>query len=126
MTALTVQSVCLGEKDFQKISDIVYEHCGINLYKDKKELIRTRVAKRLRLGNFKTSSEYIKYVLDDKTGKEFSLPIVRSTQNMKVNHWSTYSGKRAVSLRHTRHSSTGCWKQRQMPPWSCSACVRKI
>jgi len=82
MTASTIQRVCLGEKDFQKISDIVYEHCGINLYKDKKELIRTRVSKRLRLGNFKTFSEYIKYVLDDKTGSEFSLLIDSLSTNL--------------------------------------------
>ncbi len=82
MTALTVQSVYLGEKDFQKVSDIVCEHCGINLYKDKRELIRARVTKRLRLGNFKTFSEYIKYVLDDKTGKEFSLLIDSLSTNL--------------------------------------------
>ena len=82
MTALTVQNAYLSEKDFQKISDIVYEHCGINLYKDKKDLIRSRVAKRLRLGNFKTFSEYIKYVLDDKTGREFSLLIDLLSTNL--------------------------------------------
>jgi chemotaxis protein methyltransferase CheR len=82
MTALAVQNVDLTEKDFHKISDIVYEHCGINLYKDKKELIRARVVKRLRLGNFKTFSEYIKYVLEDKTGKEFSLLIDSLSTNL--------------------------------------------
>ncbi len=82
MTALTVQTVDLSEKDFHKISDIVYEHCGINLYKDKKELIRARLAKRLHLGNFKTFSEYIKYVLADKTGREFSILIDSLSTNL--------------------------------------------
>jgi len=82
MTPLTAQTVDLTEKDFHKISDIVYEHCGINLYKDKKELIRARVAKRFRLGNFKTFSEYIKYVLEDKTGKEFSILIDSLSTNL--------------------------------------------
>jgi len=72
MTASTVQSVVLGEKDFSKIINIVYEHCGINLREGKKELVRARLAKRLRSGNFKTFSEYINYVLEDGTGKEFS------------------------------------------------------
>jgi len=82
MTALTVQSADLSEKDFHKIGDIVYEHCGINLHKDKKELIRARVSKRFRLGNFKTFSEYIKYVLEDKTGKEFSILIDSLSTNL--------------------------------------------
>ena len=82
MTTLTVQNLDLSEKDVRKISDIVYEHCGINLYKDKKELIRARVAKRLRLGNYKTFSEYIKYVREDKTGKEFSLLIDSLSTNL--------------------------------------------
>ena len=82
MTPLTTQSIDLTEKDFHKISDIVYEHCGINLYRDKKELIRARVAKRLRLGNFKTFSEYIKYVLADKTGREFSILIDSLSTNL--------------------------------------------
>jgi len=82
MTALTVQSVELSEEDFQKISDIVYKYCGINLCKDKKALIRARVSKRLRLGNFKTFSEYVKYVLDDKTGREFSLLIDSLSTNL--------------------------------------------
>ncbi|MHC4104768.1 MAG: protein-glutamate O-methyltransferase CheR, partial [Planctomycetota bacterium] len=82
MTPLTTQTADLSEKDFLKISKIVYEHCGINLYKDKKELVRARVAKRLRLGNFKTFSGYIKYVLADKTGKEFSILIDSLSTNL--------------------------------------------
>jgi chemotaxis protein methyltransferase CheR len=82
MTALTGQSIDLSEKDLHKISDMVYEHCGINLYKDKKELIRARVAKRVRSGNFKTFSQYIKYVLEDKTGKEFSVLIDSLSTNL--------------------------------------------
>lgn len=82
MAALTVQRVVLSEEDFRKISDIVYEHCGINLHDGKKELVRARVAKRLRSGNFKTFSEYIKYVLQDKTRTEFSILIDSLSTNL--------------------------------------------
>jgi chemotaxis protein methyltransferase CheR len=82
MAALTVQHAVLTEEDFRKISDIVYEHCGINLHNGKKELVRARVAKRLRSGNFKTFSEYIKYVLQDKTGTEFSILIDSLSTNL--------------------------------------------
>jgi chemotaxis protein methyltransferase CheR len=72
METLIVQSFVLTDRDFHKISKLVYEHCGINLRDDKKELVRARLAKRLRKGNFNSFSDYMKHVLDDKTGREFS------------------------------------------------------
>ena len=47
MTTPVIQEAALGEKEFCLISDLVYEHCGINLHDGKKELVRARLAKRL-------------------------------------------------------------------------------
>ena len=82
METLTAQSIVLSESDFRKISNMVYEHCGINLHAGKKELVRARLAKRLRLGNFKTFPEYMNHVLKDKTGQEFSLLIDSLSTNL--------------------------------------------
>jgi len=82
METLTLDALVLTERDFRKISDLVYEHCGINLHDGKKELVRARLAKRLRLGNFKTFPEYIKHVLADKSGKEFSILIDSLSTNL--------------------------------------------
>jgi len=82
MATLTIDTVVLTERDFRKISDLVYEHCGINLHEGKKELVRARLAKRLRLGDFKTFPEYIKHVLADKSGKEFSILIDSLSTNL--------------------------------------------
>ncbi len=82
METLTINNVVLTEKDFLKISNLVYEHCGINLHSGKKELVRARLAKRLRVGNFKTFPEYMKHVLADKTGKEFSILIDSLSTNL--------------------------------------------
>jgi chemotaxis protein methyltransferase CheR len=79
---LTVQNVVLTDRDFHKISDLVYEHCGINLHAGKKELVRARLAKRLRQGNFRTFSEYMRHVLEDTTGKEFSVLIDSLSTNL--------------------------------------------
>ena len=73
MAGLMIQEVVLGDREFRLISDLVYEHCGINLHDGKKELVRARLAKRLREGNFRTFSEYIRYVLEDPTGGEFAI-----------------------------------------------------
>lgn len=82
METLTLQSINLTETDFQKISKMVYDHCGINLHAGKKELVRARLAKRLRLGKFKTFPEYMKHVLEDGTGTEFSILIDSLSTNL--------------------------------------------
>jgi len=82
MNGSVVQEVVLGEREFRRISDLVYEHCGINLHAGKKELVRARLAKRLREGNFRTFSEYIRHVLDDPTGREFSILVDSLSTNL--------------------------------------------
>lgn len=79
---LTLNELVLTEKDFYNISQMVYNHCGINLHDGKKELVRARLAKRLRLGKFKTFPEYLDYVLADKTGMEFSILIDSLSTNL--------------------------------------------
>lgn len=82
MQPLTIHDIVLSEKDFCKISQLVYDHCGINLHDGKKELVRARLAKRLRLGKFRTFPEYMKHVLEDKTGMEFSILIDSLSTNL--------------------------------------------
>jgi chemotaxis protein methyltransferase CheR len=82
MAGLMLQEIVLGEREFRLISDLVYEHCGINLHDGKKELVRARLAKRLREGNFRTFSEYIRYVLDDPTGGEFAVLVDSLSTNL--------------------------------------------
>jgi len=79
---LTIENLVLTDKDFRKISDMVYEHCGINLHESKKELVRARLAKRLRVGGFRTFHEYMNHVHEDKTGKEFSILIDSLSTNL--------------------------------------------
>jgi len=82
MKTPVVQDVALSETDFRRISELVYEHCGINLHDGKKELVRARLAKRLREGRFRTFSEYIQHVLDDPTGREFSVLVDSLSTNL--------------------------------------------
>jgi chemotaxis protein methyltransferase CheR len=79
---LALQEVVLGEEEFRRISDLVYEHCGINLHDGKKELVRSRLAKRLHQGRFTSFSQYIQHVLEDPTGKEFSILIDSLSTNL--------------------------------------------
>jgi chemotaxis protein methyltransferase CheR len=52
----------LQDIDFERISRLVYDHCGINLHDGKKELVKARLSKRLREGDFKSFGDYYRYV----------------------------------------------------------------
>ena len=52
----------LRDSDFEKISRLVYEQCGIHLHEGKRELVKARLGKRLREGNFNSFSDYYRYV----------------------------------------------------------------
>ncbi len=56
----------LRDIDFSKISQLVYEQCGIHLHEGKKQLVKTRLGKRLRGGNFKSFADYYKFVTTEK------------------------------------------------------------
>ncbi len=51
--------------DFERISKLVYEHCGINLHDGKKELVKARLGKRLREGNFESFSDYHQFITSE-------------------------------------------------------------
>jgi chemotaxis protein methyltransferase CheR len=53
----------LRDIDFERISRLVYDHCGINLHDGKKELVKARLNKRLREGDFKSFGDYYRYVI---------------------------------------------------------------
>ncbi|MFH1081628.1 MAG: protein-glutamate O-methyltransferase [Pseudomonadota bacterium] len=53
----------LRDIDFERISRLVHNHCGINLHDGKKELVKARLNKRLREGDFKSFGDYYRYVI---------------------------------------------------------------
>ena len=122
MTGLLVQEVILGEREFRLISDLVYKHCGINLHDGKKELVRARLAKRLREGNFHSFSDYIQHVLEDSTGRELSLLVDSLSTNLtkffrEDQHFEYLRSQflpRVMAAKQTHHSlrirgwSAGC------------------
>ena len=56
----------LRDVDFERISRLVYEQCGINLHDGKKELVKARLGKRLREGNFRSFSDYYRHVVSEE------------------------------------------------------------
>jgi chemotaxis protein methyltransferase CheR len=70
------------DADFRRISDMVYKYCGINLHDGKKQLVRARIAKRLRSGGFRDLPSYLDFVRSDSTGNEFALLIDAMSTNL--------------------------------------------
>ncbi len=82
MLETIVNDLVLSEKDFKTVSDLVYKYCGINLHTGKKELVRARLAKRLRLLKIRTFPEYIDYAVNDPSGREFTMLIDSLSTNL--------------------------------------------
>lgn len=52
----------LKNTEFEKISRLVYEQCGIYLHEGKKELVKARLSKRLRASGYKSFADYYQHV----------------------------------------------------------------
>jgi chemotaxis protein methyltransferase CheR len=72
----------LTEADFRRVSELVYRHCGINLHDGKEQLVRARMAKRLREGGFRSLSDYLDHVLSDASGTELATLIDAMSTNL--------------------------------------------
>lgn len=59
---MTIGTFELKNTDFEKISRLVYEQCGIFLHEGKKELVKARLSKRLRAGKYRSFTDYYHYV----------------------------------------------------------------
>jgi chemotaxis protein methyltransferase CheR len=61
--AAPASTASIGDREFQVLAQIVYEHCGINLSEGKKTLVQTRLQRRLRelsLPSFKAYCDYLR------------------------------------------------------------------
>ncbi len=63
-------SELLSQHDFEKISDLAYRTCGIDLKNGKQELVQARLGKKIRQGHFESFKQYYDSVVADTTGGE--------------------------------------------------------
>lgn len=67
---MSISTFELKNSDFEKISRLVYEQCGIYLHEGKKELVKARLSKRLRAGSYKSFTDYYHYVTTEEGTEE--------------------------------------------------------
>ena len=82
MSTSTLKTFTLEEKDFHRISDVIYRHCGINLHDGKKGLVQSRLSKLVRRSPFDSFTEYFDYILSEKGKKEFSVVVDALSTNL--------------------------------------------
>ena len=68
--AVIPRATTLSEAQFERISALVKDLCGINLHDGKKELVKARLGKRLRQLGIQGFEQYIDYVEQDAGGDE--------------------------------------------------------
>jgi chemotaxis protein methyltransferase CheR len=82
MDALITKTLVLDEKDFRRISEVIYQHCGINLHDGKKSLVQSRLSKLVRKSRFDSFTEYIDFILSADGEKEFIVAVDALSTNM--------------------------------------------
>jgi len=82
MTATLADPNMLTEAQFRAISTLVKSICGIDLHDGKKELVKARLAKRIRALRLKTFEEYIRFVRDDAGGNELTTMLDSLSTNL--------------------------------------------
>ncbi len=60
----------LSDREFALFSRLVLEKAGINLHEGKKELVRSRLSRRLRAKKIDRFKDYYKFLLADESGEE--------------------------------------------------------
>ena len=72
----------LRDADFEKISRFVYNLCGINLHEGKRELVKARLNKRLKQGQFTSFNQYLQFVMTDEGAEELTAMIDSLSTNL--------------------------------------------
>jgi chemotaxis protein methyltransferase CheR len=67
--------------EFQRIRDLVYERCGLDLRAGKEQLVSARLGKKIRAAKFRSFQEYFEHVLGDRTGEAITEMIDALTTN---------------------------------------------
>lgn len=70
MSLTTELDTSISNEQFEEISGLVKKLAGINLHDGKKELVKARLAKRMRQLKLRNLNEYISFMRNDHTGRE--------------------------------------------------------
>ncbi len=113
----------LSNKEFEMFRGLIYDTCGISLTLSKKELVKSRLAKRLSTLGIDTFSDYYQYVTkSEKTGKE----LVQLVDSISTNKTDFFREKKHFDFLDTNLlpsliSSKEKSKNRKLRIWCAAA-----
>jgi len=77
-----VEQPNFSDKEFQQIGKTIYDHCGINLSSDKKEMVRSRLIRLLQKHGCSSYANYLDIVLNDNSGEKLTEMVNRISTNL--------------------------------------------
>lgn len=92
----------LTQIEFGQICDVVYYECGINLNGDKKQLLESRLAKRLRATGINLVSDYLRLIKEDEGEK------LRFLDAVSTNHTYFFRESRHFQCLQPHHQTIWC------------------
>jgi len=122
----------LTDGEFDKIRRLIYKQCGIYLHEGKRELVRARLSKRLREGNFRSFEEYYRFVTTAEGTDELINMIDSISTNLtyffrEENHFTHLTNilKKWADVRpQVRIWSSGCSTGEE--PYSIAICASEV
>ncbi|MCP4117331.1 MAG: protein-glutamate O-methyltransferase CheR [Desulfobacteraceae bacterium] len=105
----------LNNKDFNELSQLVYNECGINIHKGKLELLKSKIAKRMRITKISSTSLYLQHLKKNKS------EITEFIDTVTTNHSFFFRENRGIEaiIEHLSKQNTGTSKNFKL--W-CAAC----
>jgi chemotaxis protein methyltransferase CheR len=96
----------ITEKEFQRFATYIKTNYGIHLKPEKHSLVSGRLNNVMKEGNFSTLSDYLDYVIADKTGSAASVMLNKITTNhtffmREPEHFNYFSDKVLPYLKAT-------------------------
>jgi len=79
---LTATHNFIDDADYARLGEVVHRHCGINLAGGKKEMVTSRILKRVSQGGYETITHYLDAVLPNPSGVEFGAMIDALSTNL--------------------------------------------
>lgn len=117
MNQSLVQVVAISDAEFSRIGEFVKNVCGINLHVGKKELVKARLAKRIRELGLDSFDAYFDHVQADSSGVELTVMLDRLSTNL------TYFFREAKHLELLPGVLEECRPRKKVRVWSagCSS-----
>lgn len=78
----TLEDATLTDGDFRRVATAVYKHCGISLNDSKRDLVRARLAKEVRVSGSASPAAYLDRVLAAPGGPAFTAFIDAISTNL--------------------------------------------